>query len=205
MRNRAVILAALGDPRAESVASRAVVGDAPSVRSLLVRARVRRLIGDRDGARQDLGTALAIDPDDPHLLELRGVLAFESGDPRVALIDLERALQRHGTPTVQAHRAEVLMALGRLHEAEAAWSAQLSLDPESPVAFLGRARVFQQLGLWEQALADLEAAVSESADRPELLVRIALAYAACLRSHPDRLARVATLTRRALLGLAVGG
>lgn len=204
LRNRAVILAALGDPRAGSVANRAVMLDTASPRALLVRARVRRLIGDRDGAREDVADALALDPDEPRLLELRGVLAFEAGDPHAALADLDRAVQLQGTPTVQAHRGEVLLALNRPREAEMAWSAQLAIDPESPAAFLGRARAFERLDLWDQALADLEAAIGESADRPKLLVRITLAYAACLHDRPDRLPRVVSLARRALVALVIG-
>ncbi len=193
---RAVILAALGDRSAEAVASRAIDLEPQSPRARLTRARVRYSLGSRAGAEADVEAGLAIDPDDPDLNELRGVLAFEAGDPKSALTDLDRAIQHGGTPTTHRRRAEVLLALGRVQEALEAWSEQLRSDPDDPTAYLGRSLAARRLGLWDQALADLEAAAAESADRPRLLARVVASYALCLPARPNRLGRVLSLARR---------
>ena len=74
----------------------------------------------------------------------------------------------------------------------------MSVDPEDPEAYLGRARAFLALGQWDQALADLERAGAWAGGRPWLLSRITLAYARCLPGRPDRLPRVLALGRRTL-------
>ncbi len=197
LRTRAVLLAAMGDARAEPVASRAVELAPRSSRALLVRARIRRLAGDRRGALADLESALAIEPDDPGSLELRGRIEAESNQSEAALADLGLAVRFGGTATVHRTLAELQSRLGRPDLSLPEWSSQLAYDPEDATSFLGRAQAFRQLGQWDQALADLESAAAEAGDRPALLARIALAYGACLPSRPDRLPRVLRLAGRA--------
>ncbi|HEX8202181.1 MAG TPA: tetratricopeptide repeat protein, partial [Isosphaeraceae bacterium] len=89
---RAVLLSALGDPGAPAEASRAVER-APGSAARLVRARVLRRAGDRAGALADVQTGLDLDPNDPRLWELRGLLQVEQGRAEAALADLDRALR----------------------------------------------------------------------------------------------------------------
>jgi tetratricopeptide (TPR) repeat protein len=98
-----------------------------------------------------------------------------------------------------AWRARALVALDRPEAAVEAWSAALANDPEDADAYLGRARSLRRLGLWENALADLERAAERAPDGSSLLARVTLDYLACLPARPDRLPRVAGLARRLLL------
>lgn len=195
-RVRSVLLGALGDPAAEFEASRALALAPQSPEPYLVRARIRRRFGDSGGARSDIEAGLALDPGSPRLLELRGRLEVESGNSGAALVYLDRAVARGAGATVRIPRAEALMALGRDEEALQTCSLALDEDPEDSRLYLGRARTLLRRGLSDRALVDLEQAVDWSPDNAALLARIAIAYAACLPSRPDRIPRWLGLVRR---------
>jgi tetratricopeptide (TPR) repeat protein len=192
-----VILSALDDPSAESEAGRALAMTPESADAYLVRARVRRRAGDRRAALADVESALALAPGDPRLLELRGVLKTEMGNPDGALIDLDRAILRGAQGTVRVARALALSALGRNEAARQDWSLALDYDPEDPQAYLGRAWALIRLGRPNRALVDLEQAAAWAGDHPRLLPRITAAYALCLGARPDRLPRWLGLAHRA--------
>jgi eukaryotic-like serine/threonine-protein kinase len=195
-RTRAVLLGALNDPAAEAEASRALELTPESAEAYLVRARIRRIAGDRVAALADVESALTLVPGDPRLLELRGLLKTETGNPEAALIDLDRAILRGAQGTVRTSRALALMALGRDEAAIRDWSLALDDDPEDPGAYLGRARALIRLGLHRRALGDLEQADYWAADNPLLLQRITGSYALCLGSQPGRFPRWMRLVRR---------
>jgi tetratricopeptide (TPR) repeat protein len=196
---RAVLLSALGDPGAESEASRAVALAPLSERAYLVRARVRRRAGAARAALDDLEHAYALDPRDPRLFELRGQIEVELGDARAGLADFDRALFLGAEGAIHVGRANAWLALGRAAQAAAEWTRALQHDPEDPRAYLGRARAFLRLRKWDQALADLEQAAGWAGDNAGLYLQIALAYARCLPERPGRLPRVLSLARRACL------
>jgi eukaryotic-like serine/threonine-protein kinase len=200
LRTRAVLLSALGrHEEAEAEASRAVARAPLSAPASETRARVRHRRGDRPGALADVAQGLALEPDDARLRALGASLALEAGDPGAALAECDRASSA-GAPVsagLEALRARALMALGRPEAALDAWSRALGDDPEDARFLLGRARAFTQLGLWDQALADLERAADDAGERPGLLERIALAYGSCLIARPARIDRVLALARRA--------
>lgn len=196
-RVRSVLLAALGDPAAEAEATRAIVLASQSPEPYLVRARIRRRFHDPGGARSDVEAGLALDPGNPRLSELGGRLAIESGNPGAALISLDRAAARGARASLRIARAEALMALGRFEEALKTWSLALDDDPEDSRLYLGRARALMRLGLRDRALVELEQAADWGPDQAPLLARIALVYAACLPSRPDRIPRWLSLVHRA--------
>jgi tetratricopeptide (TPR) repeat protein len=191
-----VILSALDDPAAEAEASRALALTPESADASLVRARVRRRSGARQAALADVESALALMPGDPRLLELRGILKTEMGNPAGALIDLDRAILRGAQGPVRAARALTLMALGRDEAARQDWSLVLDNDPEDPEAYLGRAKTLIRLGRPNRALVDLEQAALWAAENPRLLPRITAAYALCLGSRPDRFPQWLGLAQR---------
>jgi tetratricopeptide (TPR) repeat protein len=193
---RAVLLSALNDPAAPAEVSRAVDRAHSSSRALLIRGRVRRRAGDRSGAWKDVEQGLAVEPNEPRLLELRGILQLEDGHPEAALADFDRAIRRGAGGTIHRPRAQALTALGRLTQALDDWTLALTYDPEDPRAFLGRARAFLRLRKFDQALADLEQAASWAGEHTELLVPMTLTYAGCLTKRPNRLPRVLALVRR---------
>jgi tetratricopeptide (TPR) repeat protein len=199
---RVVILSALGR-HAEAIAEadRALAdSNQKSATAHLIAARAARRAGDRARAAAEIGRGLALQPDEPGLLELRGVLQVEDGRPAPALADLDLAASRSDDPFARAARAEALLALGRIDEAKSEWTAALARDPELPSAYLGRARCYLSLGSpssRELALADLEHAASWSQDDLGLEFRILAAYARCLPDRPDRASRWLTLLHRA--------
>ncbi len=197
LRTRAVLLSALGEHRAaEREASRAVALVPLSPAVFLLRARIRRHRGDQAGARKDLARGLQLEPADAPLLLLRGLMALEEGHAESALLDADHAANVGPSERVHVLQANALFALGRYQEAIDAWTQVLSQDPEEAPAFLERARAFAALGLWDQALADLERAADWTDDRLAFLVRLTLVYVDCVKHRPERSLRLLGLARR---------
>jgi len=194
----AVILAALGQPeQAIQAADRALSVSASSPRAYLIRARIRCFCHDYPGARQDVERGLAIQLDEPGLLELRGVLKALDGHPEAAIEDYNRAMFFGALDQIHMHKASALVALRRFEAAVSEWSLALRRDPELPEAFLGRALAQMQLRRWEMALADLEQAAAWAHSDPRIELRIIAAYWQCLQSRPDRFPRWLALAQRA--------
>jgi serine/threonine protein kinase/predicted Zn-dependent protease len=195
-RTCAVILSALDDPGAEREATRAIELSPHSVEAYLVRARVRRRAGNTRGALADVEAGLSVGPGDSRLLELRGLLKAESGNPRSALLELNRAVGRGGRGSVRAARAMTLFALGDDRAAVEDWTLALAEDAEDPLNYLGRAQALIRLRQWHRALVDLEQAAGWAFDNPRILTRTTLYYAACLPENPRHLSRWLALARR---------
>jgi tetratricopeptide (TPR) repeat protein len=141
-------------------------------------------------------SALALEPGDPRLLELRGLLKIETGNPRSAIVDLDRAILRGAPSTVRAPRATALMALGENESAVREWSLALDADPEDADLYLGRAQALITLHRPNRALVDLEQAADWAPKNPVLLSRITAVYTLCLPSRPDRFPRWLRLALR---------
>jgi Flp pilus assembly protein TadD len=195
-RTRAVILSALEDPSAESEASRAVELAPDSPDAFMVRARVRRRSGKREGALSDVERALSLSPGDPRLLELRGALKTEAGKPEAAIVDFDRAILRGAPSSIRVPRATALMALGNYELAIRDWSLALEDDAEEPEAYIGRATALIRLSQTDRALVDLNQAIDWAAESPALLTRITAKYAFCLGDRPDRLSHWLRLAAR---------
>ena len=196
-RTRAVLLSVLGNPAADAEASRSIALAPEWAEAYLVRSRIRRRSGRRSDALRDIEAGLTLVPGDPRLLELRGILKTEMGNPSAALIDLDHAVMRGVRGTVRIPRARALMALGQDEAAVREWSLAVENDPEDPQAYLGRATALLRQGLRDQAYVNLEQAADGAANRPALLARIAVTYASCLGSSHERLPRAFALARRA--------
>jgi serine/threonine protein kinase len=199
-RARAAMLIALGENAAAMAEADRAVERSPTAGSYALRAEVRLRAGNRAGAMADVEHGLAVDPDDPRLLVLRGRMAIETGDPRTGLRWLDRAVFFGASGRVHAWRGRAMMALGRHERAVDAWSAALADDPDDAESFLGRAKCMRRLGLWENALADLQRAAERAPDGSPVLIRVTLAFVACLPARPDRFPRVVELAGRVLSG-----
>jgi tetratricopeptide (TPR) repeat protein len=194
---RAVILSALGNHQeAVATATRALALSPFSSEAYLVRARVRLFGGDHDGAAWDVERGLAVQPQQTSLIELHGILRLAAGDARGALGDFNKAITGGALDGIHAHKAAALLALGECEAAVSEWSLALRRDPELPQAFLGRARAYLQIRVWDLALADLEQAASWARSDPRLEIGILVAYLRCLPHRFDRLPRFLTLARR---------
>jgi tetratricopeptide (TPR) repeat protein len=195
--NRAVILAALRDHAgAEAAATKALEISPYSTRGYLIRGRTRAFAGARRGAWDDVERGLAIQFNEPGLLELRGVLRTVAGDYKLALEDFDLAIVCGALGRVHIHRASALVSLGHVEAALKEWSVALRRDPELPEAYLGRAKAEMRLGRWDLALADLEQAAAWAHSDPKIELAIAAAYFQCLNSRPDRLPRWLNLVKR---------
>lgn len=192
---RALLLAAVRDPAAEREAHQAVALAPLSSQVYLVRGQVRRWLGAVRGAEEDADRGLELDRDDVRLLELRGRARIEAGNPRAGLADLDRALQLDAGISVRAARAQAFLALGNASAARREWTDVLSVDPEDPRAYLGRARASLQLGQPDQAMTDLEQASAWAGDQLGLQVVIALNSVRCLPGRPDQFPRAFALAR----------
>lgn len=194
-----VLLAALGrHERALAIADAAVARFPHATRPRLVRARLRRGVGDLTGALADIEAGLVLEPKGPRFLILRGQLRTGTGHPESGLADLEEALRNGADRTVHSSRARALAALGREEQALDAWSRAIALDPERPEFYLGRARVSIRLNRWDAALADLEQAESWSSPEKKMRLAIAASYALCLPARPDRIGRALHCLARVL-------
>lgn len=195
--NRATILAALGRSKAAiAAASRAVTMSPFAADALAVQARVRLHAGDRAGAGVEIRAALAQRPNDPALLELRGDLRLNEGNPSGALEDYERAASLGARDGVHRGRAAALLALGNRYGALEQWSLALRRDPELSEAYLGRARTFFLLGESDQGFADLEQAAAWAHGDVRIEAAVALAYLDGLSTRPGRFPRLLVHVRR---------
>jgi tetratricopeptide (TPR) repeat protein len=180
LRTQAVLLAFLGDPRAIDVADRLVATAPHSVEWLHARAQIHRYLGNTAAAETDMRSALRLEPEDPAILELAGLIALERGEARTALVALDRAHGRGGPAMLLRSRALAYERAGLLTRAARDWTQHIATDPDDIAGFLGRARVMLRRGLSDHALADLESAAGLAANRPDLIGRVVLGYADCL-------------------------
>ncbi len=195
--NQAVALAALGlSSKALDAADRACALSPSSPRALLIRARVKAHFRNWQAARVDVTRGLAVQPDEPNLLELRGLIFAQAGNHRAAIQDFDSAIHRGIRDRAHYNKARSLAALGELPSAVVEFSRALVRDPEFPQAYLGRAQVLIRLRHYDSALADLEQAASWAHANPWLEFEVALAVGQCLAVRPDRAPRFLSLLRR---------
>ena len=196
---RAVIMQVLGQPTdAEREASLAVANAPLSPRTRLIRARIRHDRGDRWASLNDVAGGLEIEPNDPRLLALGGQLRLEIGDTERALEELERAIRLGAGTSATKARARALDRVGKSRDALNDWNRAIEDDPDDPSTLVGRARSFQLLGRWDQAVVDLERASELAGNRRALLAEIAWSYARCLPHQTGGWNRFAALTRNAI-------
>ncbi|WP_165074529.1 serine/threonine-protein kinase [Paludisphaera rhizosphaerae] len=197
---RSVILATLGRHRQARAAVAEALADSSqnSAEAHLIAARVSSWAGDDREAQRQVRLGLKLAPDNPGLLELRGVLKLGGPAPESALDDLDLAVSRSDDVYARIHRARALRRLGRTQDAAREWTLVLRRDRERADAYLGRALCFIELSppLIEPALADLEQAAAWSDEDPATDLGVLIAYARCLTARPDRLPRWLELARR---------
>ncbi|MCP9997322.1 tetratricopeptide repeat protein [Streptomyces werraensis] len=116
---------------------------------------------NRPAAVVELGHALALTPDDPRTLALRGEYLRPLGRHAEAVADLERATALDPADAYAwASLGTVHLALGRPEEARTALDRALALEPDYAWALVRRARVARELGDPEGRLAALDRAVA---------------------------------------------
>jgi tetratricopeptide (TPR) repeat protein len=116
----------------------------------------RMRMGDLGGARREAERAVGANPDNASLLQLLGIICCRAGDPREGADHLRRALTLDpADPATRLNLANVLVALGRLDEAEA-----ISREGGQPALLRLRGYVLQGLGRNAEAAACYEKVVA---------------------------------------------
>lgn len=81
-------------------------------------------------AKQLIGRAFQMSPDDPAIIDSMGWVQFKMGDAEGARGLLEKAYEKLQDPEIAAHYGEVLWTLGDKDRAGAVWNKALAADPE---------------------------------------------------------------------------
>nr|WP_093904908.1 tetratricopeptide repeat protein [Streptomyces sp. cf386] len=141
------------------------LGRAVLARAHRGRAIAHDLAGDQRAAVAALNQALALTPDDPHSLALRGEYhrVLEAHDK--ALRDLDRALALNPADAfAAASRGATRLSRHELDDALTDLDRAVALKPDYPWALVRRARVHRTLGDAVRQLADLDRAVALDPD-----------------------------------------
>ena len=88
-----------------------------------------------DEAQQLITRALALDPDDPAILDSYGWVLLLKGTPQEALNYLERAFAQDSDHEIAAHLGEAYWLLGREDDARKVWQEGLKNTPDSPIIY----------------------------------------------------------------------
>lgn len=84
-----------------------------------------------DDAQQLIEKALALAPDDPHIIDSMGWVLYRKGLLDQSLEWLRKAYQVRPEPDIAAHLGEVLWKMGRSAEARDMWLAARKADPDN--------------------------------------------------------------------------
>lgn len=84
-------------------------------------------------AHQLISQALAIQPDDPAIMDSMGWVQYRLGNYEEALLRLREAMQAFPDHEIAAHLGEVLWVTGQIEEARSVWARGLELNPDSDI------------------------------------------------------------------------
>lgn len=181
LNRRGELLAARGDERLAGRDFNAALRADPSLWQALVNRGVshaRR--GAHARAEEDFTRALSIQPDAPLVLHNRGEARLALGRPAEAAADftaaIEGGIQDHRVLTARAHAK---YQLGDNRGATRDLNRSLRESPNSPDALALRGVIFAEQGLYEQARADLYAALAADATSAPAYQSLAWLLATC--------------------------
>jgi tetratricopeptide (TPR) repeat protein len=172
--NRAGILMETGQwasARRDVTAGLAVVPDDPYLLCLLARLELEE--GHHEGARDAADAAVRAGDGVAEAWATRAAVAFEAGDPGLALNDLTRAIELAPDPAMLFNRAIAHQALENWASAEADFTRVLEAEPEEAEAWLRRAACRRRLGNADGADGDLRQAAGIAADHLAAEVMVA--------------------------------
>lgn len=93
----------------------------------------------------------------------RGLMHFQSGQPKQALADYNRAIQLNPRlAKVYNNRANCYASIGELDKAIADYETAIDINPANIHAWINQGITFRDLGLYEQAIENFELALQVS-------------------------------------------
>jgi predicted O-linked N-acetylglucosamine transferase (SPINDLY family) len=116
--------------------------------------------GDLSGAQSCVKRILALYPDDPDALHLRGVIGAQAGDLATALKYFDASLTLRPSAQVLANRARAFEQLGRMPEALESYQRAQALAPHDADLLLRGAMALWRIGRREAALEAIDRALA---------------------------------------------
>ncbi len=157
---------------------RAVVDDPTNGKTWYYRAMNRMVIGDNDGALQDLDHLINMEPNDAHAMLRRAEVYRIKGDDRSANADLYRVLGIHINGPAAEH---ALFELGRiametkdLPNALAHYDRLVTIAPYNAMAWCDRGIARNVIHDDDKAIADLEKAIELDPTLDQAYVNLAI-------------------------------
>jgi tetratricopeptide (TPR) repeat protein len=172
--NRVAILIETGDlaaARRDLTSGLTVAPEDPHLLCLLARLELEE--GHRDEAGAAADAAVRAGADLAEAWATRAAIAFELGDPALAVADLTRAIELAPDPAVLFNRAIAHQAVGNWASAEADLTAVLEAEPAEGEAWLRRSECRHRLGNGEGADNDLRQAAALTPDHAAAGVMVA--------------------------------
>lgn len=137
---------------------------------------------------------LAAAPDDPAVLHLLGVVAYQTGRRELAVERIGRAVAvKPDFPEALSNLGNALKELGRVEEALACYRRAAALKPDFPEPRHNLGSVLYELGRLDEAVAAYSEALALRPDYVDCLSNLALA-----RRDQDRIPEAVELLRRAV-------
>lgn len=142
---------------AKRLLERALTGERPPLSMVLLYYQYESA-ADPQGVRRYLEDAITRHPNDSRPVRALVLADLQAGESRRALERLEAYQARLGRPAMEGLRAQILWALGRKDESEAAVRALFATTPRPPGAAGLLVRILSQRGRADEALALLDEA-----------------------------------------------
>ena len=122
--------------------------------------------------------SLELEPDDPSILNNRGITYDELRRYNEALADYNRSLElRPNHPRTLMNRGVTYDSLGRHDDALADYNRSLELRPDHPDTLMNRGVIYRHLERYDDALADYNRSLELRPDHPVTLMNRGVTYA----------------------------
>jgi tetratricopeptide (TPR) repeat protein len=124
-------------------------------------------VGDYDGAIDDYGRAIVINPRDAGVFNDRGTSYRAKGQYELSILDYDRALALNPESAMAlSNRCFAKAVLDRLEEALIDCDESLRLRPGDSSTLASRGFAFLKLGRWKSAITDYDAEIRTSPGNP---------------------------------------
>lgn len=165
-----------------------------SAQDLLVLGNAYYYMQQYQDAKRIYDQILNLNPDDPDVLNNRGIIYRQLERYEEALTDLNRSLQiRPSHPSVLVNRGNTYNQLGRHKEALSDLNHSLELRPDDPLTLSNRSIAYFYLERYEEALVDCNRSLELRPDDPDTLGNRGITY-----GHLERYGEASTDLNRSL-------